>query len=241
MTTGTQDLQEFTLGALQAAGAAVVVTGEGAFRVQALPPDLQRILQRSSLHFTFDEEYFDVHRDAGVEFVAPGYPLLDALIRLTRARFTVSEAAVPASGGTAHLLGSASPQLELKSVRQARYRPYLRFRIRVIYQSDAYHEAIVSITVDPSTGQTLPPGSSEWPLIAVTAVQEKNISPPNEDLIQAAWSIVEREIQVLVSQEIARHEDLANTRLHREKTNLERFLQQQQMLQTPEGRRRSRS
>ena len=81
MTASTRDIQEFTLGALQAVGATVVSTEAGrAYRVDTLPPELQRILKRPRLHFTFDEEYVDLHREADVEFVAPGYPLLDALI-----------------------------------------------------------------------------------------------------------------------------------------------------------------
>lgn len=236
MTTPSNDIQTFTLGALRAAGVHVNAVEDGkAYQATVTQPDLRRILQRSTLHFTFDEEYFDIHRDANVEYVAPGYPLLDALIRMTQARFTVSEAVVPHQNVTVQLVQGGVLPLELE--RHGRYRPMLRFRIRVTYKSDSYEEEIIAVTVDAETSQTLPASSVNWPLHPVTDNGSGLIQTPSESVVLKAWGVVENEIQTIVADKIARQEDLANRRLHHELSKLQQYLQAQHILNSPQGQR----
>ncbi|GAA5502363.1 hypothetical protein Dxin01_02107 [Deinococcus xinjiangensis] len=237
MTTTSNNIRTFTLGALQAAGVTVQAVDDGqAYRAVISSPDLRQILQRGALHFTFDEEYFDIHRDSDVEYVAPGYPLLDALIRMTQARFTVSEAIIPHQNTPTQLIQGGLLPLELQ--RSGRYRPLLRFRIRVTYKSDSYEEEIIAVTVDPQTGQTIPTTNADWPLYPVTDKVEKLVQAPSEAVVRQAWSVVEKEIQTIVADKIARQEDMANRRLHQELSKLEQYLLSQHVLNTPDGQRR---
>lgn len=237
MTTQASDIQTFTLGALQAAGVRINAVEDGlAYRAVISDPGLKRILQRAALHFTFNEEYFDIHRESDVEYVAPGYPLLDALIRMTQARFVVSEAVIAHQNAAPQIIQGGVLPLTLR--RSGRYRPLLRFRIRVTYKSDSYEEEITSVTVDPHTGQTLSANGTNWPLLPVSDKVAGMISPLAEAAVLQAWGIVENEIQTIVADKIARQEDLANQRLHHELSKLQQYLQAQQTLATPQGQHR---
>jgi hypothetical protein len=60
-------VQKFVLDILRVAGANLEEVANHAYRTQ-VPPELARFFPgKRSLHFTFDEEYFDLHLESGVD------------------------------------------------------------------------------------------------------------------------------------------------------------------------------
>ena len=203
-------VRDFVLSTLRLADAHVSEVGDGRAYHTPVPPSLAAFFPgRRALSFTFDVEYADLHADAGVEFVAPGYPLLDRLIEFARARFQVVEATLDAQ--PLNLLGLRADGLQLQATAAMDRRVLLGLHFRASFRSDEYAEALFEVWTDPHAGVLLtdPPDRTDWePVQDAQAVAQ-------EDL-QAAFGLVFGDLNAILSRQIARYEEDANLRLNLE-------------------------
>jgi hypothetical protein len=203
-------VRDFVLSTLRLADARVSEVAEGRAYRAPVPPSLAAFFPgRTALSFTFDVEYADLHADAGVEYVAPGYPLLDRLIEYARARFRVVEATLDAQ--PLKHLGLRADGLELQLAAAMETRVLLGLHFRASFRSDEYAEELFEVWTDPGAGVLLtdPPERTAWkPVPAARAVPQKDL--------QAAFGLVFGDLNAILSRQIARYEEDANLRLNLE-------------------------
>lgn len=202
-------VQKFVLDILRVAGANLEEVANHAYRTQ-VPPELARFFPgKQSLHFTFDEEYFDLHLESGVEYVAPGYPLLDRLIAYSRTRFLVSEGLL--EGKPLPTVGLQSQSLILDLQTTDNTKTLIGFHFKATFRSDEYSEEFIQVWVDPREKVILtnPPGRRSWR-------RAERPRPVAKSELQACWNLVEGDLKSILSERIARYEETANIRLSAE-------------------------
>lgn len=200
-------LEPLVLKLLEAAGAKAQAVEDGKAYTAPVSPELAPLFQgRKRLYFTFDEEYFDLHQERGVEFVAPGYPLLDRLIRYAQTRFLVSEAALDGTG--LRRLGLSSHTLALEAQPRMVGRIYLCFHLKLTLRSDEHVEELLTVWVDLNRQHVLsepPQGVGLRPTTQVVGLDAAKV--------QAAWVLAQQEAQEQIRVRVARYEEAANLRL----------------------------
>lgn len=211
-----EGLEPLVLRLLEAAGSTPEPVPNGKAYKAKLSSDLVPLFRgKSHIYFTFDEEYFDLNQERGVEFVAPGYPILDRLIQYAQTRLVVSEAALD---------GTFLPYLNLKS-QSLRFEPnsrpdekiYLCFHFKLKVRSDDYSEEFFSVWFDLNGQRVLSEPPTQLELRPVT----KSVPLPNSK-IQAAWTLVKEEANAQIQSRITKYEEAANLRLAKELSLLDR-------------------
>lgn len=210
------NLEPLVMRLLEATGSVPQPVQSGNAYTAKLSPELAPLFQgKSQIYFTFDEEYFDLNQERGVEFVAPGYPLLDRLIRYAQTRLVVSEAALD---------GTVLPQLNLSSKslnfeRNSRMgeKLYLCFHFKLKVRSDEYAEELFSVWVDLEGQQVLAQPPAQLDLKPVS-----HGVPLDKAKIQVAWGLVQQEAQVVIQARVTQYEETANLRLATELSRLDR-------------------
>jgi hypothetical protein len=209
-------VERFVTGVLQKAGAQLETLAPRTYRT-AIPPDLAKFFPgRRWLVFTFDEEYFDLHREEGVEFVARGYPLLDRLVEYARSRYRVAEVALVGQSLTSFGIGSGT--LNVRAGSDDTSKVLLGFYYKFGFRSDDYEEEIQEIWVDPSLDILVAAPAETVGRRSVTQA-----TAIEEDRLKSAWTLAENAVAARLGRLTAKHEEDANFRLVHELARLARI------------------
>lgn len=208
----TTDLRAVTLQLLRAAGVSLQDEHQLSYRLP-VPAELKSFFPgRAVLHFTFDEEYYDLHNQEGVEFVAPGYPLLNGLIRYAQSRMLASESELEALHSPPPV---TSHTLQVHQTPEQVGATYVGFYIKISFRTHELNEEVIPIWVNLANYTVL----SELP-----QGKRKGLTTPSAldpAIVNEAWQRAQQHSGQILTAALARYEEAANLKLANELRRLQ--------------------